>query len=72
MNKKFSISISEKDLNEVELKENSFSTKILRLKSWITILLISLETKAKLLLSNPVFPIISAAGANFKVLRCGV
>lgn len=63
MNKKFSISISEKDLNEVELKENSFSTKILRLKSWIAILLISLETKAKLLLSNPVFPIISAAGA---------
>ena len=62
MNKKFSISISEKDLNEVELKENSFSTKILRLKSWITILLISLETKAKLLLSNPVIPIISAAG----------
>ena len=63
MNKKFSISISEKDLNEVELKENSFSTKILRLESWIAILLISLETKAKLLLSNPVFPIISAACA---------
>ena len=62
MNKKFSISISEKDLNEVELKVNSFSTKIMHLKSWITILLISLETKAKLLQSNPVIPIISAAG----------